>query len=140
MFVIIFDLIIQIVIYVLILMIITLVAFYLLGIFRDNSLQQDQDVDKELNYFRELREAGKLSDVEFRIIKGRFSEIISEGVNRDANQNVKLNYKDPFLFLVGVDNSAAMDDTVIAGRSECNNKNGQTEYIETETKREKEPR
>ncbi|MDR1485597.1 MAG: hypothetical protein LBT09_12340 [Planctomycetaceae bacterium] len=135
-----FDPIIQLTIYIVIFMLGTLAAIYVLGLFRTNSLQQDHDVDKELNYFRELRDKGNLSDVEFRIIKERFSEIITESISNDNEQKSKLmlNYKALLSLLPYAGNYEALQDTQIAGCSGCGNKNGQAEYIEMETKRMKE--
>jgi hypothetical protein len=135
-----FEPMIQILVYVVILMIGTLVAFYVLWLLRANSLQQEQDINKELNYFRELNDKGDLSDVEFRTIKERYAEEIKDKINNDKNPKSKLalSYKDAFLWLFGADRSESMQDTQVVGCSECNNKNGQAEYIEMETKRMKE--
>ncbi|MDR2761068.1 MAG: hypothetical protein LBB88_00520 [Planctomycetaceae bacterium] len=134
---IIFEPIIQILIYIVILMIGTLVSLYLLGLFRANSLQHEHNVDNTLNYFQELKDKGKLSDAEFRIIKERFKELIKTKDEKKPNAKTLLHYKDAISLLLDFTDPAASQDTQIAGRNECNNKNGQAEYSETETIREK---
>ncbi|MDR0392094.1 MAG: hypothetical protein LBH59_09320 [Planctomycetaceae bacterium] len=135
-----FEPMIQILVYVVILMIGTLVAIYVLGLLRANSLQQEQDINKELNYFRELNDKGDLSDVEFRTIKEKYAEEIKDKINIDENTKSKsiLNYKDALSWLLGANMSESMQDTQVVGCSGCNNKNGLAEYIEMETKRLKE--
>ncbi|MDR1477844.1 MAG: hypothetical protein LBJ00_02770 [Planctomycetaceae bacterium] len=132
-----FDSIIQIVVYVAILMIGTVSVIYLLGLFRANSLQQEHNRDKELNYFRELNDEGKLSDVEFRNIKERLSELIIEADKNNQKQKTGLflNYDGTLSLLYGGVESCASNETQVIGCNECNNENGQAGYIETETKR-----
>ncbi|MDR1290799.1 MAG: hypothetical protein LBK06_06325 [Planctomycetaceae bacterium] len=132
-----FDSIIQVVIYVVILMIGTVSAIYVLGLFRANPLQQEHDIDKGLDYFRELNDEGKLSDVEFRNIKERLSELIVDASknNKERKTGLILDYKEPLSLLFRVVDSGAASETQIVGRSECINENGQAEYIEPETKR-----
>ncbi|MDR2345678.1 MAG: hypothetical protein LBE18_06395 [Planctomycetaceae bacterium] len=122
-------------------MIITVCFIYILGIFRDNSLQHESDISKALNYFQELNDKGKLSDVEFRIIKEQFSELIKDEIKNKEKRISQLSSKnkDAFsLLLHTIDNSALQDTQVIGHSNVCNNKNGQAEYIETETKQMKE--
>lgn len=141
MFNILFNPIIQCLIYTIILMIITVCFIYILGIFRDNSLQHESDISKALNYFQELNDKGKLSDVEFRIIKEQFSELIKDEIKNKEKRISQLSSKnkDAFsLLLHTIDNSALQDTQVIGHSNVCNNKNGQAEYIETETKQMKE--
>ncbi|MDR2642925.1 MAG: hypothetical protein LBC74_09040 [Planctomycetaceae bacterium] len=132
-----FEPIIQILIYIVILMVVTLIAIYVLGLFRANSLQREHDINKELDYFQELNDNGKLSDVEFRIIKERFSKmIVAEIKNYKKQKSGIAPYKaDASSLLFSADNSAALQDTQVVGSSEYGNKNGQAEYIEMETKR-----
>ncbi|MDR1053929.1 MAG: hypothetical protein LBL39_07110 [Planctomycetaceae bacterium] len=132
-----FDSIILVVIYIVILMIGTVSALYVLGLFRANPLQQEQDIDKGLDYFRDLNDEGKLSDVEFRNIKERLSELIVDASknNKEQKTGLILDYNEPLSLLLRFSDSGALCETRIVGRSECNNENGQAEYIEPETKR-----
>jgi hypothetical protein len=120
-------------------MIVTLSAIYVLGLLHANSLRQDPDINNKLNYFRDLTDKGNLSDVEFRIIKERFSAELTGKINKsEKGSQLTLNYHDMFLWLRDADNSESLQDTQVVGSSVCNNKNGQAEYIEMETKRAKE--
>lgn len=53
-------------------------SIYVVGLFRADSLQQDQKTEDHLDYFRDLKLRGKLSDEEFRIIKKQLSVKIVE--------------------------------------------------------------
>ncbi len=52
------------------------IAVYVILLFRAGPLQSEQDTEEHLDYFRELKSQGKLSDAEFRIIKRQLSSQI----------------------------------------------------------------
>ncbi|MDR1923981.1 MAG: hypothetical protein LBQ66_06370 [Planctomycetaceae bacterium] len=99
-----------------VLMVISIAAVYVLGLLRDNSLQQERDIKKELNYFQELNVEGKLSDVEYRNIKEGFFDRLIEagkstkherGKSKDAIDYYSIMLKSPASV---VDRSGGIDD------------------------------
>ncbi|MDR1963111.1 MAG: hypothetical protein LBQ50_04985 [Planctomycetaceae bacterium] len=124
--------IIQLVIYFAVLAIITATAIYVVGLLHEKSVQKELNTEDHLNNFRELKSQGKLSDVEFRIIKKQLAfQIVEEEKNKTqkpfdpavlfSKGMGKIQNNDPVVFsensdetqIAGQCNSAENDDTVL---------------------------
>lgn len=83
--------IVHLILYFAILAILTGVGIYVASRFRANSIQQeqsDQNGGEQLNYFRDLKLRGKLTEEEFRIIKKQLSAQIVETEKRNRHKTI----------------------------------------------------
>lgn len=88
------EAIVQLIVLFAVLAILTGVAIYVAGLFRFNSLQQEPKTTEHLDYFRELKSEGKLSESEFRIIKKQLSSRIVEEEKQATRKNGPV-FKEP---------------------------------------------